>query len=565
MFRNAFRYVALVGAIGLGACDLEVENPNDPDTRRVLATPADAEALLGGYYKRWHNAMYNGNPPGNFEGMANIMSFQNYSSLANNCQNARAPFAGVANTNTPGNVCAGEQNSTYSIHSEVARVASSFLRQMDDAVAGGGSFLGTPARDGRARSYAEFLRGVSFGYMAMFYDSAAVPSAQMAGDDPGVLLNYLEVADSAYAALQRASDIALATPAGGDGFPLPFSWLPSPTTFTAAEFSKLIRSYRARFMAGMGRTPTERAAANWTEIIADAAAGITADHMNTTSTTGGPFGGWRRIGNGAGLWHQMPPFIIGMGDTSGTYAAWIAQPVGERGAGNQSFFMVTPDLRFPQGETRAAQRADFLRDSCNAASTPCERYFVNRDPGGDQFSGLGWGWSNYDFVRFNSWVVSGDGTGLNGNLVFMDKTEIDMIRAEGLIRAGQYQAAADLINLTRVPNGLPAVSGTADGGAALTGNACVPKRPTPAGTVICGDLMEAMKWEKRIETSYTHFAAWWIDHRGWGDLAEGLPLFWAVPYQDLQARGYSTGQLYGAGPGVGMAPNSVAGPSTYGW
>ena len=225
--------------------------------------------------------------------------------------------------------------------------------------------------------------------------------------------------------------------------------------------------------------------------------------------------------------------------------------------------MVTPDLRFPQGTTRATQRADFLRDSCNAASTACKRYFVNRDPGGDQFAGLGWGWSNYDFVRFNSWVTSGDGTGLNGNLVFMDKTEIDMIRAEGLIRAGDHAGAAALINLTRVPNGLPAVTATASGG--LSGNACVPKRPVPGGGVACGDLFEAMKWEKRIETAFVHFAAWWIDHRGWGDLAEGLPLFWAVPYQDLQARGYTTGQLYGAGPGIGMAPNSVAGPSTYGW
>ena len=37
------------------------------------------------------------------------------------------------------------------------------------------------------------------------------------------------------------------------------------------------------------------------------------------------------------------------------------------------------------------------------------------------------------------------------------------------------------------------------------------------------------------------------------NLLFGLPLFWAVPYQDLQARGYTTQQLYGAGPGVGYA------------
>jgi hypothetical protein len=77
--------------------------------------------------------------------------------------------------------------------------------------------------------------------------------------------------------------------------------------------------------------------------------------------------------------------------------------------------------------------------------------------------------------------------------------------------------------------------------------------------------MEAMKWEKRIETAFVHFASWFIDSRGWGDLAENTPLFWAVPYQDLQARGYSTADLYGTGNGPGNAPNSFAAKGTYGW
>src|SRR5690349_23635281 len=48
---------------------------------------------------------------GNVHGMANMMSFQTYSSLANNCLNARTQFTGYSNGNQPGNVCAGEQSS----------------------------------------------------------------------------------------------------------------------------------------------------------------------------------------------------------------------------------------------------------------------------------------------------------------------------------------------------------------------------------------------------------------------------------------------------------------------
>jgi hypothetical protein len=78
-------------------------------------------------------------------------------------------------------------------------------------------------------------------------------------------------------------------------------------------------------------------------------------------------------------------------------------------------------------------------------------------------------------------------------------------------------------------------------------------------------MFEALKYEKRIETAFTHFAAWFLDSRGWGDLPENTAVFWAVPYQDLQARGYSLDKIYGAGIGTGNAPNSYAGKSAYGW
>jgi hypothetical protein len=559
MIRELRRYGALLAVVCLGACENElvVTNPNDPDQRRALATPGDAENMMGSYYRRWHEGLYR--TLGNVEGMANIMSFQNYSSLANNCQNQRTPFSGAINDNSVGNTCGGEQQRVYFVESEVNRVASTLLGVMED-----GLTLGTPARDNRYKAFGEFLRGISLGYLALVYDSAAVVTDAMEPEDPGELSGYETVMDSALAALQRSIDYASANAAGADGFPLPESWIPGPTSMTATEFVRLVRSYRARFLANVARTPAERAAVNWDQVIADAQNGITSDHLNTTSTVSGPFRAWVAQYDGYGLWHQMPPFVIGMADVSGAYAAWLATPLGDRGAGNQSFFMQTPDLRFPQGATRAAQQADFAITSCQAASTPCKRYFANR-LGNDQFAGVGWGWSNYDFVRFHSWRVSGDGTGQNGNIPMFTKAELDMLEAEGHIRKGNFAAAAALINKTRVPNGLPAITAF-DATSPVPGGAvnCVPKFPQ-GSTVTCGNIMEAMKYEKRIETAYTHFAAWFFDMRGWGDLAEGTPLFWAVPYQDLQARGYQAAAIYSTGNGVGTAPNSFAPKGTYGW
>ena len=115
-----------------------------------------------------------------------------------------------------------------------------------------------------------------------------------------------------------------------------------------------------------------------------------------------------------------------------------------------------------------------------------------------------------------------------GNYVEMSKTEIDMLAAEGYIRTGDNASAVTLINVSRVRNGLPPVT-TAG---VPTANACVPKLPN--GT--CGSLLEAMKYEKRMETMMTGYMVWFTDSRGWGDLPQNTATEWPVPYQEMQAR-----------------------------
>lgn len=136
-----------------------------------------------------------------------------------------------------------------------------------------------------------------------------------------------------------------------------------------------------------------------------------------------------------------------------------------------------------------------------------------------------------------------------------------MLAAEGHLRLGAIPAAAVLIDRYRTPAGLAPVAGITSLTAPVPGgNACVPRVPQPPNftSTACGTIFEAMKWEKRIETAFTGYAQWYLDSRGWGDLAEKTALQWPVPYQEMDARGqdfYNSDEI----------PNNAAPRGTYGF
>ena len=118
-----------------------------------------------------------------------------------------------------------------------------------------------------------------------------------------------------------------------------------------------------------------------------------------------------------------------------------------------------------------------------------------------------------------------------------------MLAAEGYIRQSNFIAAMPLINITRTANGLPAIAGIAAATDVIGPDAihCVPHQPLlgasrSSGTVTCGTIMEAMKWEKRWETAWTGPYMWYTDGRGWGDLPLNTALMWPMPYQEIDAR-----------------------------
>ena len=90
-----------------------------------------------------------------------------------------------------------------------------------------------------------------------------------------------------------------------------------------------------------------------------------------------------------------------------------------------------------------------------------------------------------------------------------------------------------------------------------------PLRQVPQGpgftTTACGSILEAMKWEKRMETAYASAYSWYQDGRGWGDLPAGQPFQWPVPNEEMNSRQHPFYNM--GGPGL---PGGAA-KGTYGF
>jgi hypothetical protein len=119
-----------------------------------------------------------------------------------------------------------------------------------------------------------------------------------------------------------------------------------------------------------------------------------------------------------------------------------------------------------------------------------------------------------------------------------------LLVAEGHYWRNEAQLAADIVNETRVAIGeLPPVTVTG-----TTGARCTPRRRDGS----CGDLFDALKWEKYLETMQTASGLMFFDKRGWGELYPGTPLQLPVPARELIERRMPV-YTFGGG-GAGSAP-----------
>ncbi len=519
------RTLIVAGALGValsGCMDLDVTNPNVPDRERVLSRADEVETLVASSFRQVYNRAQENYPNLALGAMADNITggFFDYS-VADVSNEPRTAW-----NNSSLNTRSGlAENPWYDMYGVISSVNDA-LTAIDQ-----GLVIGDAARTARARAFAKMVQGIAHGYLAMLYDQALVvdENTDLEALDPTVFAPYTEVAAAALAMLDESIALSQAT-----SFQVPGSvdWI-NGITLSNTDLARVASSYAARILAYTPRTPAERAAVNWSQVLARVDAGMQYD-----LAPDGLLAVWEsnmrrlfaRVRTRPGDHVRVDYYALGPGDTSGGFQTWHATPSANR----QPFQMSTPDRR-TQGAASATALGKYFGLNKNS--------IWSADRGTHR-------WSWYYFLRSGA----GD-TYYLGPQPTMTKVEMDLLKAEALIRLNRAAEAVTLINLSRQANGqLPPV--TVDGPPA--GNDCVPRKVVSGA---CGSLWDALMYEKNLEMTGIEGSVSWWDARGWGTLQEGTPVQLPIPGRELENLALPVYTFGGNAGGGAPAPQYNACPS----
>jgi len=485
------KILALIGLLALvtNACaDLAVTNLNDPDRQRAIQTPGDVESLISGSFNSVFWSLQGSYPVCPLGVAANSHA----SSWGNWGQKDMRMEPRMAFNNDPSYNYSGVATAPWGD-------AYSALAGARDGLAAIAE--GLTIKDGdtdvtqRAVAFGKFVQGLAHTNIARIYDQAFVIDENT---DLGSieLVPASEVFAAGMAELNEAQQIA-----SSNSFTIPSAWVGFGGDWSSSDMVKFIKAFKVRHTIQMPRSPAERDAVDWNWVLTTLSDGLPFDYVNYYD---GETWGWHRsklhCGGYQNGWVRTDYQTLGPADVSGAYETWVNAAPMDR----NPFDIVTPDSRITEPMQPKAN-GKYLYYEGNSP------YPASR--------GI-WTFSNYiergryDYPTFI------------GTYPDFVAREVDFIRAEAWYRLGQYDKVREVVNESRAIGDLPPFTTNAnpDGRAK-----CVQQMKDGS----CGDLWEALKYEKRIENYHYGSASEYMDDRGWGDLISGTLLELPVPGEEL--------------------------------
>jgi hypothetical protein len=502
-------------ALAFTACqDLAITNPNLPDRERATQQPTAAESFVATSFRTWWPAAgHDDYPSWAFSTMAREIT----SGFADFGQLELSAEPRAAWNNSPISARAAVNESPWNGMYRTISSVNDALIAIDS-----GLIIVDTSRTLRTQAVGKFMQGISHGYLGLYFDQAYIVDEKLAVDTittevfhpyPDVVAAAIAQLDSAIAVANRATTFT----------PLPVdSWLFQATT--RDQFIRLANSFAARFMVYSARTPAERAAVDWAEVIDRIDNGIVID-FRPTAQVSVLFHDWARlvarVRTNPSDFGRPSYWLLGPADSTGGFMNWVNTPLNDRVA----FQIQTTDRRI-QATGNPATAGTYVGYNPQNIFDPTRGTYR---------------WSHYFFRRFGTGT-----TWQSGQVPSMLVSEMNLLKAEALIRLGQAADALPLINLSRAAAGLPAV--TLDGPPIEQG--CVPRQLDGE----CGSLWDALLHEKKMEGLGVSGVIAFFDARGWQELPENTMLHLPVPGSELEMLARPNYTFGGGGPGSAPAP-----------
>lgn len=503
--RSVVTLASLFLLLATGCRDMQVTNPNEPDRERALTSGQDVQALISGAFKSYWYATHMRFPNAAFSAAADAHS---------SSWGGWGLHAGREPREAYNNDPSYHYNGTNEYPWEVSYSALVGARDGLGAILEGGVTIREEGQDvtQRAVAFGKLVQALALSTLAATFDRAFVVdestdleklgSPSTFTPDGGVgdvvgLVPYHEVWEAAEE--KYAEAIAAAQ---GANFTIPASWVGDHVPWTDQDFLIFARAFRARFRLQIPRTPAEREAVDWGAVLSDLSQDLP---FAFGGQHDGENGWWdRKKLHSASVtgWARLDNRTVGPADVSGSWENWLAQPLNLR----YPFEVLTPDSRITQPmEPRTnGKYITFMGNSPFPASRGIYHFCHYID-------------HRYAHLPAANYV---------GFYEDFTQKEVDFLRAEALYRTGDRGGAMAIVNRYRANGDLPPFNTEQNPAGSET---CVPQMPDGS----CGDLWEALKYEKRIECFHTSFGMEFFDDRGWGDLVEGTYVHLPIPGEEL--------------------------------
>ncbi|WP_296621522.1 RagB/SusD family nutrient uptake outer membrane protein [Marivirga sp.] len=470
---NRILTILFVSAFIYSCADLEIENPNEPNSSDVLASPADLAALPAGGFADWHLGKSQVNPGPALACNADVLtaSWGNFG-IRNFSWQPPLPIDNSLTSNDGATISTAWNrfNSAVSVGTDIENA----LLNTEAAIIVDGVDVTE-----RLRSVAYWLQGAGVAHLSMLYDQGFIVTAEtdLATLTAESLVDYKALAEFAATRLEEAAAIADA-----NEFTVPADYI-NGLTLSSADFAKLARTIAAQALVLNARTPEEVAQTDWARVRQLTAKGIDYDLAP--------------IGDG-NLWFDDNKLIGGGSLANGVIAnTWCRVDMKMMNLIDPSYPSAYPaDASNPGRVTSDDARVDSDFIYRDQVYYPIDRGIYR--------------FSNYVHNRYNSDFTAWTGKPIPTLL----QAENDLMHAEALIRSGGDKTlAATLINRTRVDRGEldPLTGGESD-----------------------AVLLEAVKYEKMIELLNTWGGRELAEARRWaGWMRDGAFRQMPIPASEL--------------------------------